>query len=435
MGHMENRYKESIKWLDRAKRVIPSASQTYSKSYRYYCEGAAPAFIDHGLGSHVWDVDGNEYVDFVLALGPITLGHNDTAINAAIANQLEKGIIFSQPVTLEVELAEKLSKIIPCAEMVRFVKNGSDATTVAIRLARAYSGKDLVLSCGYHGMHDWYIGSTENNLGVPDCVQKMIKTFPYNDLDALEKLILEYRDQIAAIILEPVRVEEPEEGYLQGVRMLADKYGIILIFDEVVTGFRIALEGAQGYYGVTPDIAAFGKGMGNGMPISAVVGKADIMNLADNGAFVSLTFGGEALSLAAGLATIDELTKRDVFKHTRRLGQQLKDSAQKLVSDYDLNDIVTIKGTSVMPGLFFNPCSGYSANDVMALFQQETFCEGVFFLGVNYLCASHTEADIVQAIKSYRRGLDAVKRIRDGIPLEKLLKGKSFRPIFSRNKH
>ena len=432
---MENRYKESIKWLERAKKVIPSASQTYSKSYRYYCEGAAPAFIDHGLGSHVWDVDGNEYVDFVLALGPITLGHNDTAINAAIVNQLEKGIIFSLPATLEVELAEKLAEIIPCAEMVRFVKNGSDATTVAIRLARAYSGKDLVLSCGYHGMQDWYIGSTENNLGVPDCVRKMIKTFPYNNLDALEKLISEYKKQIAAIIMEPVRVEEPEEGYLQGVRMLADKHGIVLIFDEVVTGFRLALAGAQGYYGVIPDIAAYGKGMGNGMPISAVVGKEDIMKLADNGAFISLTFGGEALSLAAGLATITELKKRNVFSHTRKLGLQLKEGAQKLVSDYDLNEIVTVKGTTVMPGLFFNSCSGYSANDVMALFQQETFLGGVFFLGVNYLCASHTDADITQALESYRSALDAVKKLRDGAPLEKLLKGKSFRPIFARNKH
>lgn len=432
---MEDRYKKSSQWLARAKKVIPSASQTYSKSYRYFCEGACPAFIDHGRGSHVWDVDGNEYVDFVLALGPITLGYDDAAINTAIVNQLGKGILFSQPATLEVELAEKLTEIIPCAEMIRFVKNGSDATTAAIRLARAFSGKNMVLSCGYHGMHDWYIGSTENNLGVPDSVQRMIKTFPYNNLGALEQLINEHKNQIAAIIMEPVRVEEPVEGYLQGVRLLADRYGIILIFDEVVTGFRLSLEGAQGYYDVTPDIAALGKGMGNGMPISAVVGRADIMKLADQGAFISLTFGGEALSLAAGLATITELAKRNVFSHTWKLGQKLKNGAQGLVLAYGLTDIVTVKGTAVMPGIFFAPVSGYSANDVMALFQQEVFREGVFFLGVNYLCASHTDADIARALESYKSGLEAVRKLRDGIPLERMLTGKSFRPIFARNKN
>jgi len=387
------------------------------------------------LFSFTLSIDGSRYIDFVMALGPITLGYNYEIVNKAITKQLEKGIVFSQPTTLEVELAERLTEIIPCAEMVRFVKNGSDATAAAVRLARAYSGKDIILSCGYHGMQDWYIASTENKLGIPDCIQEMIKTFPYNDLEGLEELIKEYKDKIAAIIMEPVRVEAPKTGYLEDVRKLADRYGIVLIFDEVVTGFRLALAGAQGHYRVTPDIAALGKGMGNGMPISAVVGRQEIMKLADSGAFISLTFGGEALSLAAALATITELEKRDVFNHTWKLGKRLKEGTQKLILEYDVSEMASVKGLEVMPGIFFNDSCGCSANEIIALFQQETLREGVLFLGVNYLCASHTEADIESCLKTYRVGFEAIKRLKDGVSLGELLKGKSFCPIFTRTKH
>lgn len=432
---MDGRYAKSIAWLARAKKLIPSASQTYSKSYRYYCEGAAPAFIDRGKGSHVWDVDGNEYIDFVMALGPITLGYNNAAVNSAIAGQLEKGIVFSQPATLEVELAEKLSGIIPCAEMMRFVKNGSDATATAVRLARAYTGKELMLACGYHGMHDWYIGSTDNNLGVPLSVRELIKTFPYNDLDALEKLIKAHEGSIAGIIMEPVRVDQPAGGYLEGVRRLADEHGIVLIFDEVVTGFRVGLSGAQGHYGVTPDLASLGKGMANGMPISAVVGRADIMQLIDHGVFVSLTFGGEALSLAAALATIRQMEQGDIFTHTWALGRRLADGMREMISGFGLEDFAHVNGLDVMPGLFFKEREGLKANDLMALFQQEVLLEGIMYLGVHYLCADHSDQDIDEALKAYESGFAAIRRVQSGTPVKSLLKGGGFNPIFARNKH
>lgn len=432
-GHRS--FAASASWLARAKRVIPSASQTYSKSYRYYCEGAAPAFIERGRGSHVWDVDGNEYIDFLLALGPITLGYNDPVVNEAIERQLRKGIIFSQPCTLEVELAERLIEIVPCAEMVRFVKNGSDATAAAVRLARAYTGRDLVLSCGYHGMQDWYIGSSENNLGVPESVQSLIETFPYDDADALAALLEQHHGDVAAIILEPVRAEEPRPGYLQAVRSLADKHAAILIFDEVVTGFRLAMGGAQEHYGVTPDLAALGKGMANGMPLSAVVGKAEIMRLADEGAFVSLTFGGEALSLAAGLATIDELKKRDACRHAAMLGSRLHDGAKALICEQKMDDVAYVSGTTVMPALFFRAWGEVSANDVLALFQQEVIDRGVLFLGVNYFCASHTEADVGVALEAYAQGFARLNDLKRGAPVKSLLRGETYRPIFKRNKH
>lgn len=424
----------STELLARAKLIIPSASQTYSKSYRYYCEGAAPAFIERGEGCRLWDVDGNCYIDYLLALGPITLGYSDPRVNEAIARQLAKGIVFSQPSPLEVELAERIVEIVPSAEMVRFVKNGSDATASAIRLARAFTGRDLVLSCGYHGMQDWYIGTSENNLGVPKAVQDLIKTFPYNDAQALEDLLQRHKGEVAAVVMEPVRTQEPAPGYLQRVRELATHYGVLLVFDEVVTGFRMALGGAQSYYGVTPDLTALGKGIANGMPLSAVVGRADVMQLADEGAFISLTFGGEALSLAAALATIEELERRDVFRHTWALGEKLYVGMQRQVEAAGLSDVAYVAGTRIMPGLFFKPCGESSANDVLSLFQQEVIGRGVLFLGVNYLCASHTMDDIDYTLGAFGAALEKVAELKAGAPLASLLRGQTYRPVFKRNK-
>jgi glutamate-1-semialdehyde 2,1-aminomutase len=428
------KYDLSNEWLRRAKATIPSASQTYSKSYRYYCEGAAPAFVDRGEGCRLWDVDGNSYIDYLLALGPITLGYADPVVDAAIRAQLSKGIVFSQPSPLEVELAEVIVDTVPCAEMVRFVKNGSDATSAAVRLARAYTGRDLVLSSGYHGMQDWYIGASENNLGVPQAVQDLIETFAFNDPAALEAALVRHDGEVAAVIMEPVRTDEPRPGYLAKVRELATKHGTLLIFDEVVTGFRVALGGAQSHYGVTPDLTALGKGMANGMPLSAVVGRAEVMQLADEGAFISLTFGGETLSLAAALATIEELKRRDVFKHTWSLGDRLKRGIQRVVDDAHANDIAKVAGTQIMPALFFTPCGEATANDVLSLFQQELAERGVLFLGVNYLCASHTAEDIDYTLSMFAEALQVVSKLKSGIPLAQLLKGETYRPVFKRNK-
>lgn len=428
-------YTNSASWLERAKKLIPTASQTYSKSYRYYCEGAAPAFVERGKGARIWDLDGNEYIDYILALGPITLGYADQAVDTAIRSQLEKGIVFSLSTRLEVQLAEKLVDIIPCAEMVRFVKNGSDATTSAVRLARAFTGKDIIVSCGYHGMHDWSIGGSENNLGVPLTIQNLLKTFPYNDTAALETVLEEHRGKIAAIVMEPVRTEEPKPGFLESVRKLADRHGVLLIFDEVVTGFRMALGGAQEYYGVTPDLAALGKGMANGMPLSAVVGRSDVMKLIDEGAFVSLTFGGETLSLAAGMVTIDELEKRNAFSHFWKIGDMLANGCLNLVRKYGLQDMAYVAGTRAMPGLFFKSHSGVAANDILSLFQQEVIRQGVLFLGVHYFCASHTEEDVRITLAAYDQGFAALARLKEGAPIGDLLMGQTYRPIFKRNKN
>ena len=274
--------------------------------------------MDRGEGCYIYDVDGNEFIDYMCALGPITVGYNEPSINEAVIRQVNKFASGSLQSELEVELAEKLCEIVPCAEKVRFVKNGGDATTAAVRLARAYTGRNFVLMSGYHGMHDWSIGSSENNKGIPQAICELTKKFAYNDLEDLENNLK--NNDVAAVILEPVQSDGPKEGYLEEVKSLTHKYGAVLIFDEVVSGFRYALGGASEMFRVTPDLAAFGKGMGNGYPISAVAGRKDILDQIEQGVFVSTTFGGDSVAMAAALATIKILEQPGFYEHITRIG-------------------------------------------------------------------------------------------------------------------
>ena len=265
---MSERYAQSEALLARAEQVIPLGSQTFSKSRIAYPHGVSPFFIERGQGCQVWDVDGNQYLDFVSSLLCVTLGYADADVNSAVSRQLADGVIFSLPHKLETEVAEQLVELIPCAEQVRFGKNGSDATAAAIRLARAVTGREHVAVCGYHGWQDWYIGSTTRDLGVPAAVKALTHSFSYNNLASLEALFSQY--PLAAVILEPMNLNWPEPGFLEGIRALCDRHGAVLIFDEIITGFRFAIGGAQQLFGVTPDLACFGKGMANGLPISAL---------------------------------------------------------------------------------------------------------------------------------------------------------------------
>lgn len=426
-------FDNSLKLLNRAKSIIPSASQTYSKSYRYYCEGVAPAFLDYGEGSHVWDVDGNEFIDFVLALGPVILGYNHPGVNDAIGRQLSKGISFSQPHPLEVELAEKLVDIIPCAEMVRFVKNGSDATTAAIRLARAYTGREMIACCGYHGYHDWYIGATINNKGVPKAVCDLIKTFKYNNLDSLQNLFNENPEQIAAVIMEPVVLKPPRDNFLQKVKDLTHANGSILIFDEVITGFRLSLGGAQKLYNVIPDMATFGKGIANGMPLSVIAGHREIMRLIDEGVFISTTFGGETLSLAATLATISILEQKESYPHLWSLGDKWLKEAGSLINKKGLLTIMSISGIAPHSGIVFNDFNGIQAADWLSLYQQELISKGILTIGINNYCLAHTEKDIeffTTALDDVLNKLVVAKQENKVVPF---LKGGRIKPIFKRS--
>lgn len=397
---MTTRYEKSELLLQRALRTIPLGSQTFSKSKTQFPQGVSPYFIQRGKGSHVWDVDGNEYIDFINSLAAITLGYNDPDVTAAVEAQLKDGVIFSLSHPIEMQVAEKLVEMVPCAEMVRFGKNGSDATAGAIRLARAWTSRERVAVCGYHGWQDWYIGSTARWRGVPAAVRALTHSFPYNDLDALEKLLARHAGEFAAVILEPMNTTEPLPGYLEGVKAAARRHGALLVFDETITGFRYANGGAQQRFGVTPDLATFGKGLANGYPVSAVAGRADVMKLMEE-IFFSFTFGGETLSLAAGLATMGKLQREPVVETLYRQGAKVIDGVQTLIERHEVGDFVGVTGNPTWSFLMLKDIEPYSQSQIKTLFMQEMLARGILTFGTHNMSYSHSDADIAALLQAY----------------------------------
>ena len=315
-------FSRSMLLFEDVKELIPGGSQTFSKSYTQVPFGKSPLFFDYAKDAITRDIDGNEYIDTVNSLLPIILGYQDQDVDAAIRDQLSKGITYSLASPLEFKLAKLICKYVPSAQMVRFMKNGSDATSAAIRLSRAYTGRDKIVSLGYHGWHDWYVSATTRSLGIPKSVGNKIIKLPFNDLDAVQNALEKNKNKIAAIILEPYCISEPDPGYLKSLRELCDNNSLILIFDEIVTGFRFSLGGAQEFYRVTPDLTCLGKAMANGMPISCIAGKKEILEEFEN-VFISGTFGGECLSIAAAIATINKLEQLNVHQKIWELKLQI----------------------------------------------------------------------------------------------------------------
>jgi glutamate-1-semialdehyde aminotransferase/spore coat polysaccharide biosynthesis protein SpsF (cytidylyltransferase family) len=423
------RYSRSEEFLERATRTIPLGSQTFSKSKTQYPRGVSPFFIQRGSGCHVWDVDGNEYVDFINGLAAITLGYNDSDITAAVSEQLKEGVIFSLPHPIEMQVAEKLAELVPSAEMVRFGKNGSDATSGAIRVARAFTGRDHVAVCGYHGWQDWYIGTTARRRGVPQATRDLSHTWNYNDLDSLSKLFQEYPQQIAAVILEPMNVVEPAPGFLESVKELSHKHGALLVFDETVTGFRYAIGGAQQHFGVLPDIATFGKGLANGYPVSAVAGRADVMRLMEE-VFFSFTFGGEALSLAAALATMEKLQREPVTETLYRQGRKILGRLGTLITESEAGDFLSVAGNPTWSFLLIKDAGAYSQWQIKTLFLQEMFSRGILTIGTHNMSYSHADEDLKKLFVAYAEVIpmlaDAVRHRK----LESLLRCEPLQPLF-----
>jgi glutamate-1-semialdehyde aminotransferase len=421
--------RESERLLERARHVIPAFTQTLSKNPTQWVQGVAPSYIARASGAHVWDVDGNRYVDFPMALGPVILGHADPDVNAAIVRQLENGISFTLPHPIEVEVAERVVELVPGAERVRFGKTGSDVTSAAVRLARAGTGRDVVLACGYHGWHDWYIGSTSRSAGVPAAVRALVGTFGFNDLDSLDVALDARGGEVAAVILEPCGAEEPEPGFLQGVVERGHAAGAVVIFDEIITGFRLAPGGAQERYGVRADLAAFGKALGNGMPISAIAGKAELMDMLED-VFFSGTHGGETLSLAAARAVLDRLDAA-AYEALFARGERLRAGIQRAIDDASVGDWVRIGGAAPRTVVTIRePESSAPGLPAKTLVQQELLKRGVLFNGSNFICLAHSDEDLEQAVDAYRA---AFELLADGLrtgDLLALLDGEPIKPAF-----
>ena len=420
---------KSREYFARARKVIPSCTQTFSKGPTQFVQGVAPIFLERGRGSHVWDVDGNEYIDYVMALCPIVLGYDDPDVIAAVQRQLADGVTFSLAHPLEVEVAEALAKIVPCAEMVRFGKNGSDATSGAVRAARAYTGRDVIACCGYHGWQDWYIGTTTRRRGVPAAVCELTRTFTYNDLGSLERIFTEYPGRVAAVILEPVGVVEPAGDFLQRVAAVTNANGAVLIFDEIVTGFRLALGGAQERFGVVPDLACFGKAMANGFPLAAVVGRREIMEVFDE-IFFSVTFGGEALSLAAAQATMAKLREKNVIEHLWRQGARLRDGYNALALEAGLASLTQCLGYPPRTVLAFADGAGAESLATKSLFQQEMIKRGILIAGGFNLCYAHSDDDIRRTLEACGDALAILARARAEDRVEASLEGPIIQPVF-----
>jgi glutamate-1-semialdehyde aminotransferase len=415
----------------RALRLIPGATQTLAKGAGQYVRGVAPKFLRRGRGAHVWDVDDNQYLDFTMGVGPVVLGYADPAVDAAIRAQLEDGITFSQPHALEVEVAERVNALVPGAEAVRFGKNGCDVTTAAVRVARAFTGRDKVLCCGYHGWHDWYISVTDRGRGVPAAVAELTHTIAYNDLASVEEAL---DDDTACVILEPVTFEEPRPGFLAELKRLCEARGALLIFDEMWTGFRLALGGAQERFGVTADLACFSKAVANGMPLSLLTGRADVMKLFERDVFFFSTFGGEALSLAAAAATMRELEVRGVPAALDRSGAALRDAYNALADELGL-EFTKCVGYGCRTLVTFSPTGVAAGADplVMKSFvQQELVRRGVLWTGFHNLCAAHDESDLDYLLGAYRAILPVLADVLRRGKLPEALRGEPVEPVFRR---
>ena len=426
---MSKRYQHSEDLLERTLKSIPLGSQTFSKSKTQYPMGVSPFFIQRGKGSHVWDVDGNEYIDFINSLAAITLGYCDPDVDAAVRVQLDDGVIFSLPHPLEMQVAEQIVKLVPCAEKVRFGKNGSDATAGAIRISRAFTNRDHVAVCGYHGWQDWYIGTTLRNRGVPQATRDLAHTWAYNDIDSLAKLFQDYPDQIAAVIMEPMNVAEPLPGFLEEVKAFAHKQGALLIFDETVTGFRYAIGGAQQYFGVTPDLATFGKGLANGYPVSAVVGRADVMQLMEE-VFFSFTFGGETLSLAAALATMQKLEREPVTDTLYTQGQKILSGLQARIAGAGAEDFLDTAGNPTWSFFMMKDTENYSQWQIKTLFLQEMFARGILTIGSHNMSYSHSDTDLEKLFRAYD---EVIPMLVEGVrqnKLESMLHCQPLQPLF-----
>ncbi|NUO48471.1 MAG: aminotransferase class III-fold pyridoxal phosphate-dependent enzyme [Polyangiaceae bacterium] len=406
--------------------LIPSGTQTLAKGPGQWTEGVAPKYAAKGKGARVWDVDGNEYVDLIMGVGPISLGYCYPAVDEAIKAQLADGITFSLVHPLEVEVAELIREVVPNAESVRYSKTGCDATTAAVRLARAFTKRERVICCGYHGWHDWYISVTDKSAGIPEATKDQVFTFKYNDLNSLEDALDE---SVACVILEPMVFEQPQPGFLEGIRKLCDKYGALLVFDEMWTGFRVALGGAQQKWAVRADLACFSKAIANGMPISVLCGRKDVMALCEKDVFFFTTFGGEALSLAATKATIEELRKNDVPAFLAKQGQKLREGYLATAKKAGL------EGTT--------KCFGYDARTIMSFaddrssplamktfVQQEMIARGVLWGGFHNLSYSHGDREVAQILAAYEEVLPLLSKALEERAVEKQLRGKMLEPVF-----
>ncbi len=383
---------------------IYSLVQLYDAGSGDHISGFYPRFIESGKNAHIWDLDGNEYIDFDMGLGPIILGYCYEAVDRAVAEQLSRGMHFSLVSPQEVEYAQMLQKHIPCADKVRFFKTGSSACEAAIRTARAYTGKKHVIRGEFHGWHEWTVAAEGIRQGgiLPE-VRQYTHRCDYNALDQFVEIFERYPDDMAAVIIEPVIIEGPKDNFLRDLQDLCRSYGAVLVFDEVVTGFRFDIGGAQKLLGVTPDLAVFGKGAANGLPLSFVCGKKEILDAVEKDVYFFTTFGGERLSLSAGMAVLAELETKNVTRKIWDTGLELRTNVNEMAQRLG----VRIALVGMAPRLMFSfwDRKGRFDNELKNIFMQECIKRGVFLGWTVFPCFTHTKEDIAAALTVFEEAM------------------------------
>ena len=410
------RLDKSMAMFADAQRLSPGGVMGIRRPYNFV-QGEYPIFLERGYGGHIVDVDGNDYIDMLCAYGPIILGYEEKEINEAVVGQMAKGFCFSLVQSVQNQLEERITKLVPCAEQVILVKTGSDATTLAVRIARGCTDRKVILRCGYHGWHDWCV---EVHGGVPEDFTSLTVEFEYGKLDELEEKLEQYKGQVAGIIVTPVGhpnahpVVPPPAGYLEGVRKLATKHGAVLIFDEVRTGFRVSMGGAQERYGVTPDLGTFGKALANGYAISAVAGKREFMQVAEKKVFVSSTFFPNSLEMVAAMKCLDILEREKVPDSIWARGTVFLERLRKIVADSKVP--CTVSGIPPMPYLTFDQAASegpgtpgekvYKAR--REYFYTQTIRRGLFVQPFHhwYIAHRHTDADLEKALAAIAESLE-----------------------------
>ena len=446
MSHLVSlsRVANSLALYERAQQLIPGGTQLVSRQPSRMAYGVSPIYATRAKGARFWDVDGHEYIDWISGIGAILLGYADPVVDQAVCEQIAQGTIYSVNHELEIELAEVLCRHIPCAEMVRYAKCGGEACAMAVRIARGVTGRDMVLFCGYHGWHDWYLAANlaaEANLnahlfpgiepiGVPQSLAGTALPFPYGDLTALGELLDRHRGQIAAVIMEPLRSEWPPEGYLAEVAQLTREHGAVLIFDEVSAGLRYGLGGAQGYLGVTPDLAVFAKSLSNGYPMAAVVGRREVMEAAGQ-MFLSSTYWSDTIGLRAALTTLQEVQRRNVPSQLWQFGSRLKEELNALARAIDVP--VVCAGVAVHPHLHFHLDDPQRCRQAATLYIQEMAKRGCHGYASFYLNAAQGECELSQTLQAASEVFtllrDALARNTLGDLLECQVQQEAFRRL------
>ena len=435
---MIENFSNSFEFSGKIRSLIPAGAHTYSKADDQF-PYLAPKGIVKGKGVFIWDVDGNKYLDWTMGLTAVSLGHAYPPVLKAVRKQLAMGVNFQRPSIIELEFAELLKELFPHFDMFKFAKNGSTVTTAAVKLARAYTGRDIVAVCADHpffSYDDWFIGKTECSKGVPEAIRNLTVTFRYNNIKSVKDMFDKYRKKIACIILEPVKHDPPEDNFLHELKKICHDNGTVFILDEMITGFRFHLKGAQKIFNIEPDMATFGKGVANGFSVAFLAGKRDLMKLGgiDEGTekvfLVSTTHGAETHSLAAAIATINEIKEKNVIERNWKYGSKIINMIKSITKSNGISDYIEINGYPCLPAIFCRDYEKKISNEFKTLFMQEMIRRGILIQSMFTVAYLHGKKEMEYTADAFNEVCKVYAKALERSSVDGLLVGPPVKPVF-----